>query len=57
VKGNAEAIRRILIRKYQTGVIAQGDCLRLAFSSTPLPMIGKLLDNIFEAAREYNYNK
>ena len=57
VKGNAEAIRRILIRKYQTGVIAQGDCLRLAFSSTPLPMIGKLLDNIFKAAREYNYNK
>jgi aspartate/methionine/tyrosine aminotransferase len=56
VKGNAEAIRKLLIHKYHTGVIAQGDCLRLAFSSTPLPMIGKLMDNIFLAAREYNSN-
>ncbi len=57
VKGDAEAIRRILIRRYGTGVIAQGDCLRLAFSSTPLTMIGKLLDNIYLAAREYNNDK
>jgi aspartate/methionine/tyrosine aminotransferase len=56
VKGSAEAIRKILIRKYRTGVIAHDDCLRLAFSSTPLPLIGKLLDNIFQAAREYNRN-
>ncbi len=56
VKGDTEEIRKLLIHKYHTGVIAQGDCLRLAFSSTPLPLIGKLLDNIFLAAREYNNN-
>jgi aspartate/methionine/tyrosine aminotransferase len=51
VKGDPEAIRRTLIHDYRTGVIAQGDCLRLAFSSTPLPMIGTLLDNIYKAAK------
>ncbi|MBN2036638.1 MAG: aminotransferase class I/II-fold pyridoxal phosphate-dependent enzyme [Chitinispirillaceae bacterium] len=52
IAGNAEAIRKLLIRNYSTGVIAQGDCLRLAFSSTPLSDIEQLLENIYRAAQE-----
>lgn len=51
--GNAEAVRKQLIRKYGTGVISQGDdLLRIAFSSTPCAMIEKLLDNIYTAVHE-----
>ncbi len=51
--GNAEAVRKLLIQKYSTGVIAQGDdLLRIAFSSTPYAMIEKLLDTIYKAAKE-----
>jgi aspartate/methionine/tyrosine aminotransferase len=53
VRGNAEAVRRRLIEKYSTGVIAQGDDLiRIAFSSTPYALIEKLLDTIYKAAQE-----
>jgi aspartate/methionine/tyrosine aminotransferase len=52
-KKNAEAVRRLLIGKYATGVIAPADdIVRIAFSSTPYAMIEKLLDNIFNAAKE-----
>lgn len=53
IRGNAEAVRRRLIEKYSTGVIAQGDDLiRIAFSSTPYALIEKLLDTIYTAAQE-----
>jgi aspartate/methionine/tyrosine aminotransferase len=52
LSGNAEAVRKILIKNYSTGVITQGDCLRLAFSSTPLGDIELLLENIYQAAQE-----
>jgi aspartate/methionine/tyrosine aminotransferase len=52
VAGNAEQVRSALIKNYSTGVIAQGDCLRLAFSSTPLSEIPQLLENIYRAAQE-----
>jgi aspartate/methionine/tyrosine aminotransferase len=53
VRGNAEAVRKHLIEKYSSGVIAQGDDLiRIAFSSTPYTMIEKLLENIYTAAKE-----
>jgi hypothetical protein len=46
-------VRRLLIGKYATGVIAPADdIVRIAFSSTPYAMIEKLLDNIFNAAKE-----
>lgn len=48
----AEEVRKTLIEKYSTGVIAQGDLLRIAFSSVPIEMIEKMFDNIFQAARE-----
>ena len=49
----AEPVRRLLIRKFGTGVIVQSDrIIRIAFSSTPLDLIEKLLDNIYYAAKE-----
>lgn len=52
VSGNAEAIRKHLLEKYDTGLIAQGDVLRIAFSSTPLSLIDELFDNCYRAAKE-----
>jgi aspartate/methionine/tyrosine aminotransferase len=52
LKADAESVRSLLIKKYSTGVITQGNCLRLAFSSTPLDRIEKLLENIFLATKE-----
>lgn len=49
---NAEAVRRVLIEKYSTGVIALGDNLRVAFSSVPLDLIETMFDNIYNAAAE-----
>ncbi|MDD2487794.1 MAG: aminotransferase class I/II-fold pyridoxal phosphate-dependent enzyme [Candidatus Gracilibacteria bacterium] len=52
--GNAEKIRKILLERYDTGVISIGnDVLRIAFSSVPLESIKKLFDNIYEACQEY----
>jgi len=50
--GKAEEVRRLLLDKYNTGVIAQGSLLRVAFSSTPFHQIEKLFDNIYNASRE-----
>lgn len=50
--GNAEKVRQVLLSKYSTGVIAQNDILRIAFSSTPLELIGTLFDNCYNAAKE-----
>lgn len=50
--GNAEEIRQVLLDKYNTGVIAQGDLLRIAFSSAPLEILDKLFENVYLAARE-----
>jgi aspartate/methionine/tyrosine aminotransferase len=52
VAGNAEAVRQKLLARYDTGIIAFGDVIRIAFSSTPYPQLEKLLDNIYRAARE-----
>jgi hypothetical protein len=35
-----------------TGVIAQDDLIRIAFSSTPLDQIGNLFENIFKACAD-----
>ncbi|HUI92132.1 MAG TPA: aminotransferase class I/II-fold pyridoxal phosphate-dependent enzyme [Chitinivibrionales bacterium] len=50
--GNAEAVRQKLLAAYDTGIIAFGNLIRIAFSSTPLPLLEKLLDNIYRAGRE-----
>jgi aspartate/methionine/tyrosine aminotransferase len=50
--GKAEEVRRILLDRYDTGVIALGNLLRVAFSSTPYELLEKLFDNIYKAAGE-----
>jgi len=50
--GNAEQVRQILLAKYDTGIIAQGDIIRIAFSSTPFDLLDKLLDNIYLAGKD-----
>jgi hypothetical protein len=53
-KGNAEAVRQRLLAKFDTGIIAFGDVIRIAFSSTPYHLLEKLLDNIYQAGGEVN---
>ncbi|MDR0331135.1 MAG: aminotransferase class I/II-fold pyridoxal phosphate-dependent enzyme [Chitinispirillales bacterium] len=50
--GKADEVRRILLDKYDTGVIALDNLLRVAFSSTPYELLEKLFDNIYNAAKE-----
>jgi aspartate/methionine/tyrosine aminotransferase len=50
--GDAEPVRQRLLAKYDTGVIAQGNVIRIAFSSTPYHLLETLLDNVYKAARD-----
>jgi aspartate/methionine/tyrosine aminotransferase len=52
LSGKAEEVRRTLLDKYDTGVIALYNLLRVAFSSTPYEQLEKLFDNIYRAAKE-----
>lgn len=49
---DAEQVRRVLLEKYSTGVIATGGLIRVAFSSTPTDRIKELFENIYSACRE-----
>ena len=49
---DAEKVRQKLLEKYDTGVIAMDDKLRIAFSSTPLSKIEKLFRNIYLTCKE-----
>ena len=49
---DGEKIRQQLLKKYNTGVIALGNILRLAFSSTPTDKIAKLFSNIYNACKD-----
>lgn len=48
-----EAIRKILLDKYDTGVIAMGNVLRIAFSAAAEKYIPELFENIYKACKEY----
>jgi DNA-binding transcriptional MocR family regulator len=50
---NAEAIRKILLDKYSTGVIVFGNLIRLAFSAVPQSKIQELIENIYLACKDY----
>jgi aspartate/methionine/tyrosine aminotransferase len=50
-EGDAEPVRQKLLADYSTGVIAFGDMIRLAFSSTPTDKLEKLFDNVYQAAK------
>ena len=54
---NAEAIRKILLEKYSTGVIVFGNLIRLAFSAVPQSKIPELIENIFMACKDYSEQK
>lgn len=46
---NADAIRRMLIEKYDTGVISDKGVIRIAFSAVRKGSIAKLFENIYDA--------
>ncbi|MEE2786324.1 MAG: aminotransferase class I/II-fold pyridoxal phosphate-dependent enzyme [Myxococcota bacterium] len=51
-KAAPEAVRRILLDTYDTGVIATGDLIRIAFSSTPHQHIATLFENVHHACQQ-----
>lgn len=48
----SEQVRQRLLSAYGTGVIALGDLIRIAFSSTPHDLLETLFDNIYRACRD-----
>jgi aspartate/methionine/tyrosine aminotransferase len=52
ISKDAESVRKKLIEKYNTGVIALGEVIRIAFSSVPIDMLDEMFDNIYKAAQE-----
>ena len=44
-----EKVRQVLLEDYSTGVIAANGVIRVAFSSTPYPLLEKLFDNVYRA--------
>ena len=48
---DAESIRKKLLEKYDTGTIAIGDILRIAFSAVKKDLIPELFDNIYKACK------
>ncbi|MCK5682533.1 aminotransferase class I/II-fold pyridoxal phosphate-dependent enzyme [bacterium] len=50
---SSEEVRQVLLKDYSTGIIAiEGDIIRIAFSATPLKLIEKLFENIFNACKD-----
>jgi aspartate/methionine/tyrosine aminotransferase len=48
----AEDVRQILLEKYDTGIIAIGKVIRIAFSSLNKAVIKELFENIYNACRQ-----
>ncbi|MCF7812775.1 aminotransferase class I/II-fold pyridoxal phosphate-dependent enzyme [Candidatus Gracilibacteria bacterium] len=48
---DSEQVRQILLKEFDTGVIAVGNLLRIAFSSVDEEQLEKLFDNIFQACK------
>ncbi len=46
---DGEILRKRMLAAYDTGVIAQGNVIRLAFSATPLHLLEMLFDNMYKA--------
>ncbi|OQX28766.1 MAG: aspartate aminotransferase [Spirochaeta sp. LUC14_002_19_P3] len=51
-KGDAEAVRQRLLSRYDTGVIALGSLIRVAYSCLPQNQIAALFANLYAACRE-----
>ncbi len=52
ISGDAESVRQKLLESHDTGVIAFGDLLRIAFSSTPYDKLERLFRCIYKAGSE-----
>jgi hypothetical protein len=50
--GTAEPVRQRLLSAYSTGIIAQGDVIRIAFSAIPFDKLELLFSNVFSAAQD-----
>ncbi|MDC7241124.1 MAG: aminotransferase class I/II-fold pyridoxal phosphate-dependent enzyme [Spirochaetales bacterium] len=50
--GNAEDVRQKLLADYDTGIIALGDLIRVAYSSLPEKYIEELFNNIYSACKD-----
>ena len=48
----AENVRQKLLESYDTGVIAMGKLLRIAFSSTPYSLLEELFENVYKACKD-----
>jgi len=51
-KGNAEEVRQKLLQDYDTGIIALGTLIRVAYSSLPEKYIEELFVNIYRACKD-----
>lgn len=51
-KGNAEEVRQKLLADYDTGIVALGSLIRVAYSSLPAKYIEELFDNIYSACKD-----
>jgi hypothetical protein len=51
---NTEEVRVHLLNKYGTGVIALGEVIRLAFSAVPQSRLPELLENLYNACRDFD---
>lgn len=51
-KGNAEEVRQKLLADYDTGIIALGSLIRVAYSSLPAAQIDELYANIYSACKD-----
>jgi len=49
---DAEHVRRVLLDQYDTGLIAVGNMLRVAYSSVPASQIPMIFENIYQACQE-----
>lgn len=52
INTDSENLRQILLQKYSTGIIAQGDLIRIAFSATPFNKLELLFENIYNACKD-----
>ena len=47
-----EAVRKILLEEYSTGIIAASGLIRVAFSATPYDLLDDLFANIYAATKK-----
>jgi aspartate/methionine/tyrosine aminotransferase len=49
---DGEKVRKVLLDEFNTGIIAFGDIIRIAFSSVDASLIGDLFENLFKAGKK-----